>query len=102
MLIALMVLSVAEHVVREGLKADHAFIIDPGKVKMTKPSLHAIYSVFYSVNTVKVMVGMEAHRGFGQPLKENVQKIMKYLGIPQDIFIRQIGEEGINVISFPK
>jgi transposase len=91
MMICLMVLSVAEHVVRRGLKEDNDFIIGPGKVKMTKPSLHAIYSVFYAVKTVKVMIGSEEHRGFSQPLRDNVQKIMKYLGIPQDIFIRGTG-----------
>lgn len=91
MLITLMSLSVAEFVVRRGLEADNDFIIGPANVKMAKPSLHAIYYVFYAVKTTKVTVAGQSHRGFGKPLKENVKKIMKYLGIPEDIFIRGCG-----------
>lgn len=43
MIIAVMTLSVAEYVVRRGLKEDNDFIIRPGKVKMTRPTLMAIY-----------------------------------------------------------
>lgn len=91
MLISLMTLSVAEHVVRRGLKAENDFIIGPGKVKMTRPSMQAIHYLFFSVQTTRIMVGTQPQRGFNAPLKENLQKIMKHLGIPQDIFIRGVG-----------
>lgn len=91
MLISLMVLSVAEHVVRRGLKADNDFIIGPGKVKMTSPTMQAIYYLFYAVQTSRVMVGSQPQRGFNKPLQENLKKILKYLGIPETIFIRGIG-----------
>jgi len=91
MLITIMMLSVAEFVVRRGLEADKAFIMGPAKVKMPKPSLHAIYSVFYAVKTTKIIIGGQAHRGLSQPLRDNVKTIMKYLGIPETIFIRGCG-----------
>lgn len=43
MIIAVMTLSVAKYVVRRELKEDNDFIIGPGKVKMTRPTLMAIY-----------------------------------------------------------
>ena len=49
MLITLMVLSIAEYVVRRELEKDNSFIIGPGKIKMTKPTLRAIYKVFHTV-----------------------------------------------------
>ena len=61
MLISLMILSVAEHVVRRGLKNDADYIIGPGKIKMNTPTLKAIYGVFYSVqiNSIRTREGSE-------------------------------------------
>lgn len=49
MLISMLMLSVAEYVVRKGMKENNEIIIGPGKIKMKNPTLQAIYYVFYSV-----------------------------------------------------
>lgn len=91
MLILLLLLSVAEYVVRRELKSENASIIGPGKVKMTKPSLIAIYRVFYSVVTSTITINGKVYRGYHKPLKNNVKTIMRYLGIPENLFIRGSG-----------
>ena len=62
--------------------------IGPGKKVMTRPSLIAIYRVFYSVATSAVTINGIMHRGFNKPLKENVSTILRYLGIPENIYVR--------------
>jgi transposase len=88
LLILMLLLSVAEYVVRRGLDKDSATILGPGKVKMSKPSLLAIYRIFFSVATSTVTINGIMHRGFTEPLGDNVCTVMKYLEIPEDIFIR--------------
>lgn len=88
MLILLLILSIAEHVVRRELATQSSYIIGPGKVKMPKPSLIAIYRIFYSVITSTVTINGQIHRGYNQPLKDNVKTVMRYLGIPESLFIR--------------
>jgi transposase len=88
LLILMLLLSVAEFVVRRELAKDKAIVIGPGKVKMSRPSLIAIYRIFFSVVTSTVMVNGIRHRGYNEPIMENVRIVMKYLGIPEDIFIR--------------
>jgi len=90
MILLILLLSVAEYVVRRELSKDNAFILGPGKVKMTKPSLIAIYRIFYSVGTVAVTVGKECRKVFSKALAPNVRTVMGYLGIPENIFIRSI------------
>ncbi len=88
MLILMLLLSVAEFVVRRELKRDETTIIGPGNKIMARPSLMAIYRIFYSVVTSTVTIGGVMHRGLNQPLRENVKTIMKYLGIPENIYFR--------------
>jgi transposase len=88
LLILMLLLSVAEYVVRRELAKDKVMIIGPGKVKMTRPSMIAIYRIFYSVVTSTVTINGVIHRGYNKPLADNIQIVMKHLGIPQDIFIR--------------
>lgn len=89
MLILMLILSIAEHVVRRGLKQDNRTIIGPGKVKMKKPSLLAIYRMFYSVATTARIDGHgKIRRKYQKPLKDNVMTVMDYLGIPEDFYIR--------------
>ena len=64
MLISLMILLVAEHVVRRGLKNDADYIIGPGKIKMNTPTLKAIYGVFYSVQIKKISNKRRNTKGF--------------------------------------
>ncbi|MDN5299527.1 MAG: hypothetical protein PWP51_2080 [Clostridiales bacterium] len=66
MLILMLMLSVADFVVRRGLKQDKKHIIGPGKVRMTRPSLMAIYQVFYSVVTSAVTINGVMHRGLNR------------------------------------
>lgn len=88
LLILMLILSIAEYVVRRGLKKDQNTIIGPGKKVMPRPSLQAIYRIFFSVVTSTVTINGEIHRGYNEPLKENVRTVMKYLEIPEDLFIR--------------
>ncbi|KXG73625.1 IS1634 family transposase [Thermotalea metallivorans] len=88
MILLMLLLSIAEYVVRRELAQEKAFIIGPGKVKMTKPSLLAIYRIFYSVATVSITIDGQIHRGFSKELAPNVKTILRYLGIPENIYIR--------------
>lgn len=88
MLILMLILSVAEYVVRRELKAENRTIIGPGKVKMSRPSLLAIYRIFFSVVVSTVTIEKKVYRGFNEPLRDNVRTVMRCLGIPEDIFIR--------------
>lgn len=88
LLILMLILSIAEYVVRRGLKTDQSTIIGPGKKIMSRPSLQAIYGIFFSVVTSTVTINGQIHRGYHEPLKDNVKTVMKYLEIPEDLFTR--------------
>lgn len=90
MLILMLILSVAEYVVRRELKAENKTIIGPGKIKMSKPSLLAIYRIFFSVVVSTVTIDKKVYRGLNEPLRDNVRSVMRYLGIPEDLFIRSV------------
>ena len=90
MLILMLILSVAEYVVRRELESEKKTIIGPGNVKMSRPSLVAIHGIFYSVVTSTVTIGKVVHRGYNKPLRDNVRTVMRYLGIPEDLFIRGV------------
>jgi len=49
MLLCILILSLAEYVVRRGLKQDNDMIIGPAKRKMKRPTQRAIYDIFYAV-----------------------------------------------------
>lgn len=88
LLILMVILSVAEHVVRRELAKEKEIIIGPGKVKMTRPSLIAIYRIFYSVTTVSILLNGDKQRGFTKPLAPNVKRVLECLEIPESIYIR--------------
>ncbi|TCP96625.1 hypothetical protein, partial [Serpentinicella alkaliphila] len=88
LLILMLLLSVAEYVVRRGLENDKSTIVGPGKIKMDRPSLMAIYRIFFSVATSTVKINGILHRGYHKPLEDNVKTVMKYLEIPEDFFTR--------------
>lgn len=88
LLILMVILSVAEHVVRRELAKEKEIIIGPGKVKMARPSLIAIYRIFYSVTTVSILLSGQRQRGFTKPLAPNVKKVLECLEIPESIYIR--------------
>ncbi|MHB1394962.1 MAG: IS1634 family transposase [Clostridia bacterium] len=92
MLISILMLSIAEHVVRRGMKENDEIIIGPGKVKMKNPTLQAIYSVFYSVRVrVNQLSDGKIVRQLVQPLRDNVLIVLKHLGISKDTFTKGSG-----------
>lgn len=86
-LISMMILSVAEYVVRREMKAEGEMIIGPGGIKMMQPSLVAILGVFNTGLGVKV-ISLEGkkYRSLARPLMESHKKILKYLDIPESAF----------------
>jgi transposase len=88
MIILMILLSVAEFVVRRELKKENDQIIGPGKVKMKRPSLIAIYRIFYSVETVSIVVDGLKQRGFTKDLALNVKTVLRHLQIPETIYVR--------------
>ena len=86
-LISMMILSVAEHVVRRELKAEGEKIIGPGKVKMVQPTLCAILDLFDIDIGVKVVsLDGKKYRSLARPLNDSHKKILRYLSIPEDVF----------------
>jgi len=88
LLIAVMVLSVAEHVVRREMAKNKETIIGPGRVKMTKPSLVAIYQIFYEIQTIVYHAGLTTQRDFSHPPNDSIKTVLRCLGIKESSFIR--------------
>ena len=86
-LISMMILSVAEYVVRREMKSEGATVIGPGGIKMKQPSLVAILRIFNKGAAVKVFtVEGKKYRTLAQSLKESHKKILRYLGISEKVF----------------
>lgn len=86
-LISMMMLSVAEYVVRREMKAKGEKISGPGKVKMSQPTLWAILEVFNVGIGVKVyFLNGKKYRSLARPLKENHKKLLECLDIDESIF----------------
>jgi transposase len=86
-LISMMILSVAEHVVRRELKSEDEQIIGPGGIKMKRPTLWAILETFNVGIGVKVVsLDGKKYRSLACPLKDSHKKILRCLGIPEDTF----------------
>ncbi|TCP96968.1 hypothetical protein [Serpentinicella alkaliphila] len=83
-----MSLSVAEYVVRREMAKNEEVIIGPGKVKMTRPTLVAIYQIFYSVQTIVYHAGAQTQRDFTRPINNSIKTVLRCLGISENIFIR--------------
>ena len=88
MLILILLLSVGEHVVRREMEKESASIVGPGKKILTRPSLIAIFRIFYSVQTIATYEKGVITREFTEELRPNVKEVMRYLGLPEEIFIR--------------
>lgn len=88
MLILILLLSVGEHVVRREMEKESASIVGPGKKILTRPSLIAIFRIFYSVQTIAKYEKGVVTREFTEELRPNVKEVMRYLGLPEEIFIR--------------
>ncbi|MBE3101679.1 MAG: IS1634 family transposase [Firmicutes bacterium] len=89
MLICILMLSLAEYVVRRGLSQDGDYIIGPANVKMKRPTQRAIYDIFYAVR-IRVICYSDRpwERSFAKPLNDSLKKVLKYLRIPENTFIR--------------
>ena len=86
-LISMMVLSVAEYVVRREMKLKGEEILGPGKVKTVQPTLWAILEVFNIGIGVKVYSSKgKKHRCLARPLKENHKTLLECLDINESIF----------------
>ena len=92
MLICILMLSLAEYVVRRGLSQDGDHIIGPANVKMKRPTQRAIYDIFYAVR-IRVICYPDRpwERSFASPLNESLKKVLKYLSIPENTFIKGSG-----------
>lgn len=92
MLICMLILSVAEYVVRRGLAQDQDHIIGPGNIKMKRPTQRAIYDIFYAVR-IRVICHPDRpwERSYVRPLNDSLLKVLRYLQIPEDTFIRGAG-----------
>ena len=88
MLICMLMLSVAEYVVRRGLAQDNDLIIGPGKIKMKKPTQRAIYEIFFAVR-IRVICYPDKpwERSFVHPLNDSIKKVFHYLKVPENTFI---------------
>ncbi|MHB1392167.1 MAG: hypothetical protein ACYCYE_03645 [Clostridia bacterium] len=63
-------------------------IIGPGRVKMTKPSLVAIYQIFYEIQTIVYHAGLTTQRDFSHPPNDSIKTVLRCLGIKESSFIR--------------
>ena len=88
MLILILLLSVGEHVVRREMEKESTNIVGPGKKILTKPSLIASFRIFYSVQTIAEYEKGVVKREFTEEFRPNVRTVMRYLGIPEEIFTR--------------
>lgn len=59
-LISIMILSIAEYVIRKEMKAKNEKILGPGKVKMSQPTLWTILEIF------NVRIGMKVYFSNGK------------------------------------
>jgi transposase len=91
MLMCMLILSVAEHVVRRGLSKDNEQVIGSGKIKMKKPTQRAIYEMFFDVH-IRVICHPNKpwERSYASPLNDSLKKILGYLKIPENTFIKGV------------
>ena len=88
MMLCMLMLSLAEYVVRRGLQEDNDVILGPNKRKMKRPTQRVIYDIFYSVRIRIVRYPDKPwERTYAKPLNDSIKKVLKYLHIPEDTFI---------------
>ncbi len=91
MLMVILLLSVAEYVVRREMKKNGETIVGLGKREVSRPTLFAIYTMFYSVRVNLYENNGRIERRLAQPLFDNVKTVLGHLGIPEDTFTRGSG-----------
>ena len=90
LLMTMMILSVVEHVVRREMKEENEIVIGPGKIKMIKPTLKSIVSIFHNVAVFVVKEKDRKQRTLMKPLNDSQSKIIRYLGLDETIFIGSV------------
>ncbi len=89
MLVSMLILSIAEYVVRRGLEKDDDIIIGLGNRKLKRPTQRVIFDIFYSVRIRIIRHPDKAwERSYANPLNESLLKVLRYLKIPEDTFIK--------------
>ncbi|MDW7661966.1 MAG: hypothetical protein SCL54_11165, partial [Bacillota bacterium] len=73
------------------MQKNNETIIGPGKRKVARPTLWAIYNIFYSVRINLYDHGTHIERRLARPLFDNIKTVLGHLGIPEDTFIRGVG-----------
>ena len=91
MLMVILLLSVAEYVVRRGMKKNGETIAGLGNREVARPTLFAIYTIFYSVRVHLYKNEGRIERQLARPLFDNTKTVLKHLGIPEDTFTRGLG-----------
>ncbi len=91
MLMVILLLSVAEYVVRREMKKNGETIVGLGKQKVSRPTLFAIYYIFFTVRVNLYENEGCIERRLARPLHDNVKTVLKHLGIPEDTFTRGSG-----------
>lgn len=91
MLMVILLLSVAEYIVRREMKKTGEKIVGLGKREVSNPTLFAIYTIFYSVRVNLYEHNGRIERRLARPLFDNVKTVLKHLGIPEDTFTRGAG-----------
>lgn len=89
-LIAMMVLSVVERVVRREMHEHNQLVIGPGKVRQTRPSLRAILDIFGHLPVNRVVYQGVMSREFIKGVTPSQQIILDHLRLPPDLFTRTI------------
>ena len=90
LLMTMMILSVVEHVVRRKLKEENEIVIGPGKIKMVKPTLKSIVSIFHNVAVFVIKEKNMKRRILMNPLNDSQSKIIRYLGLDETIFMGSV------------
>jgi hypothetical protein len=85
-LIAMMILSVAERVVRREMAEEDARVIGPGGVVMKRPSLRAVLGIFHYVPVSREIYQRQVSRELLEPLNDSQARILRYLRISPTIF----------------
>ena len=85
-LIAMMVLSVVERVVRREMQAAEEMVIGPGKIRQTRPSLRVILDIFAYLPVNRVVFEGVVSRELMNAINPSQQLIMDHLRLPPDAF----------------
>jgi transposase len=85
-LLTLMIMSVAETVVRQGLKAENETVVGTGGFIKKQPTLLMIFRIFENVLYQCISLNGVKIRKLLKPLNACQQKIMRYLKLSDNIF----------------